>query len=453
MEDAASMIHARSLYHLIRADFLERVRRLSFLVVMGLTVYAGYAMVPSGDASYNAFVIGGQRGIYNSAWVGTIFGIVTSTLLTIIGFYLIRNAVNRDYETRVGQIIASTPIRKPVYLTGKWLSNLAVLSSILIVLTIMAVIMLLVRAEDPGLDLWALIMPIWLIGFPALAVVSSIAVLFETLPLLRSGIGQAVYFMLVCWYIAQPFLSSDTLTPFNDFAGVSRTLVDIRQLLESNGYDITQGTTDLFEPTGGRKTILFDWSGLKWSAAIVFERLLWFGLAAGLILVAVLPFDRFDPARRFRRRGKRKTRKEKRGRKKISGKQILPPTGEDRHICQPGTDVKLTPLDTPHAHRRFFTTVFTEFRLLAWGRQWWWYGVVLGASPDFNDQVSAVACGGSVESPLLLIGTVIDKGIFGLGRAQPVVIQFVIIVGLLEFRRFVRFVITTVVEARPVCLP
>ncbi len=52
----------RSVYHLVRADVLERVRGYSFLIVMGVTVYAGYMMVPSMKAPYNAFLIGGYRG-------------------------------------------------------------------------------------------------------------------------------------------------------------------------------------------------------------------------------------------------------------------------------------------------------------------------------------------------------------------------------------------------------
>lgn len=34
----------RMLYHLTRADFLERIRRYSFLIILGLTIFAGYAL-------------------------------------------------------------------------------------------------------------------------------------------------------------------------------------------------------------------------------------------------------------------------------------------------------------------------------------------------------------------------------------------------------------------------
>ena len=34
----------RALYHMVRADFLERVRRYSFLLTLGFAVYLGYAV-------------------------------------------------------------------------------------------------------------------------------------------------------------------------------------------------------------------------------------------------------------------------------------------------------------------------------------------------------------------------------------------------------------------------
>ncbi len=56
-----------TLYHIMRADFRERVRRYSFLIVLGITVYAGYLLMPAADASYATLVRGSYRGLYNAA--------------------------------------------------------------------------------------------------------------------------------------------------------------------------------------------------------------------------------------------------------------------------------------------------------------------------------------------------------------------------------------------------
>ena len=185
-----------TLYHLTRADFLERFRRYSFLVVLAITVGAGYLFVPPEGAGYLVLHVGLRRGIYNSAWIGLVFGFIAAMHLPLFGFYLVKNALERDRQTGVGQIIATTPIGKPVYVVGKWLSNLAVLCLILSVLTVMAVVMQLVRAEDLTINPWALVGPIWLMGLPALAIAAAMAVLFESVSFLRGSLGNVAFLFI-----------------------------------------------------------------------------------------------------------------------------------------------------------------------------------------------------------------------------------------------------------------
>lgn len=90
----------------------------------------------------------------------------------------------------------------PVYLLGKWLSNLAVLTVVLSVLTLVALVMQWVRAEDPQVSLYKLASPIWLMGVPVLAVWSAFAVAFESIPFLRGSLGNAVAFFLWMGYLS-----------------------------------------------------------------------------------------------------------------------------------------------------------------------------------------------------------------------------------------------------------
>ncbi|MEP7358070.1 MAG: hypothetical protein ABI847_12570, partial [Anaerolineales bacterium] len=168
---------ARVLYHLARADFLERVRRHSFLVVLAGTIYLGYA-INHGDIYLE---LDGYRGVLNSAWVGGLMTASAALLLTLFGFYLVKNTIARDIETGVGQIIATTPISRPIYLLGKWLSNLAVLAALLGLLALAAAVMQLLGGESSRLDLWALLSPFILVSLPTLSVVAALAVLFESI--------------------------------------------------------------------------------------------------------------------------------------------------------------------------------------------------------------------------------------------------------------------------------
>lgn len=186
----------RTIYHLMRADFFERVRRYSFLITLGLTIYLGYTFVPPADAKYVTVAMGDYRGVYNSAWIGSMVAIMTSVFLALPGFYLVKNAVERDQQTGVGQIIAATPVSKLFYLLGKMCSNFAVLAVMVGILILVALAMQFIRAEELRLDLWALVSPFLFITLPAMAVVAALAVLFETIGWLRGGFGNVVYFFL-----------------------------------------------------------------------------------------------------------------------------------------------------------------------------------------------------------------------------------------------------------------
>lgn len=371
-----------STFHLMYADLLERVRSYSFMVVMALTVLAGYLLVPPMGAPYTSFVIGSHRGFYNSPWVGTIFGVVACTWLALVGFFLVKNTVERDNQTRVGQIIASTPIRKPYYTLGKWLSNLVVLALILAVLTMMAPVMQYVRAEDTQIDLGALAAPIWLMGFPALALVSALAVLFECVPLLRGGLGNVVYFFIwgpvLVGSIGSAFIYGPDSAPRNDFAGLSRSLIDIQGELDARGYNADDGVTGVVGPTMGYEITRFTWGGIAWTADIWLERAMWSSGAMLIALAAAIPFDRFDPARRgvsLERRG-RKKRLPERQPDQAGREHALPQVSEPR--VQVWANVRFEPRSPTFGVSGFIGVLTAELRLMLKGLHWVWYLVAAG---------------------------------------------------------------------------
>jgi len=115
-----------SIFHIARADFLQRIRSYYFLIALGVCVFIIYSFVPPVDAGYRMVSLGNYRGFYNSAWIGSMVAMCVP-FFALIGFYVVNNAVQRDIDTGVGQIIATTCITKVQYLTGKMISNFTVL--------------------------------------------------------------------------------------------------------------------------------------------------------------------------------------------------------------------------------------------------------------------------------------------------------------------------------------
>lgn len=376
---------------ILRADFLERTRQYGFLLTLGLTAYAGYMMAPPASAGYLAFSIGGHRPYYSSAWVGTIFGAVAATLLSLIGFFLVRSAIDRDRLTRVGRIMASTPMTRVSYVLGKWLSNLAVLGTILAVLTLMALMMQLLRGEDSHVDPAALLAAIWLIGMPPLAMGAAVAVFVETTPLLRGPLGPILFVLLwVAWLVlpvGMMFTHPERVLPLADLTGLSRSMVSLYAAVDAAGLRFDAGATDLFQPVDPRLVRCFRWTGIGWSPGAVLERVAWVGWAALIALAAALPFDRFDPApsrprwlswMAGRRRPKPRVARRRRlpwGRGTKTG--AVPVQAASGDAPRASETVRLAPLDRSLRSGRFLSVVAAELRLMTRGHAWWWYGAVL----------------------------------------------------------------------------
>src|SRR5690349_8125272 len=130
--------------------------------------------------------------------------LITTTFLSLAGFYIIKNAVERDRQTGAGEILASTPLSRTAYLLGKFLSNLSVLVSMLVVLAVSAIAMQFLVAEDGVFNAWALLSPFLLLSLPALALTAALAVLFETTRLLRGGLGNVAWFFVWGMVISLP---------------------------------------------------------------------------------------------------------------------------------------------------------------------------------------------------------------------------------------------------------
>jgi hypothetical protein len=275
------------LYHIALADFLERVRRSSFLVTLLVVVAVTYFYLPALDAQLYPYLnMGGYRPIYNSAWIGVATALLMAEFFPLFGFYLVKNAIERDRRTSVGEIIATTPLSKAAYLLGKWLSNLAVFVAILLVIALAALVLQLIRAEDLRLDPLAILAPLFIINLPIMAVMAALAVLFESVATLRGGFGNLVY------YIVYSILSiiGDLQGQQAAWPSIYRACAALfdrcnpNRQIDLDGFPLTSLPTFTFE-------------GVAWTAEIILARLAWVLFALAIAWLTSLFFHRFDPSK------------------------------------------------------------------------------------------------------------------------------------------------------------
>jgi hypothetical protein len=169
---------ARILYHLARADFLERVRRYSFLVTLALALYLGY-LAATGQIFLN---LGKYQAVYNAAYVGGFMSYVTTVFLSLFGFYIVKNAIDRDRKTRVGQILAACSMRNTNYCLGKFISNFCILGVMLAILATAGVVLYFLHGDKSGFHPFSLLATFVVFALPAIAFIAAMAVFFEAVP-------------------------------------------------------------------------------------------------------------------------------------------------------------------------------------------------------------------------------------------------------------------------------
>jgi hypothetical protein len=266
--------------------------------------------------------------------------------------------VARDRETGVGQIMATTPLTRPLYLLGKWLSNFAVLMAMVAVLAVAGIIIQLMQGENTQINLFAFLDPFFFLVMPLMALVAAIAVLFESIPFLRGGFGNIVYFFAFIMFLPL-FMEVEVLKQHPAFEpmGLGLLASEMGKMVTAIHPDY-DGSFTLGGGVTKQALSTFVWNGISWTPEFIFARLSIIILAIGLIFLGAIFFDRFDPSRAKPRRTK------------VSASDSAPmPASTSRALPA----VHLTPLNRNANRFSFFTVLIAELKLMLKGLRWWWY--------------------------------------------------------------------------------
>lgn len=356
-----------AIHHIARADFLERSRSYSFVLVLGLAFFLGY-QVAFGNL---VFQLGEYRGEMNSVWIGATTSIVAAFFLGWFGFYVVRGSIARDRKTGVGQIMAATSMTRPQYLLGKWMSNLVVLAATVVAFGIAGIILLVWNGASYS-SLSAFFAPLLFIVVPLASWVAAVAILFDTVPLLRGGFGNVIYF--ISFVLGNMGKERSIYEPTG--IGLLQSSMSKAALAVYPNYDgsFSLGSTE--------HVFVFPWSGIHWTPDLVLMRFAYFGLALGMVFIATLFFDRFDRPNQTRQKIK------------IASKPDLQPD------TSTSTVFHLTPLSASAKRYGFASVLSAELRLLLKGQRWWWYlgalaFIVLGFNgsvQDARESILPIAC-------------------------------------------------------------
>lgn len=283
------------MYPIIKADYLQRTRSYSFLITLAVTVFMAYSFIPDHNARYTTLNASGYMGVYNSAWVGYVSGIMTTIMLAYFGFLLVNSGIKKDIDTEVGLIIATTPISNFKYLLSKQLSNYLVLLTIAGITFCVSIMVFFYRGTGYPFILGNFVFPYLFFAVPALFVVAALAVTAEVFFGKRSILQFIIYFTLcgICMGYINSKEGTETAGVFDPF-GLSLLTKSVTQHINTHFNEhITKVSFGfIFSDHKGDKP--FTWEGLDWSALFIVSRLLWIAFGFASVYFSSLFFHRFD---------------------------------------------------------------------------------------------------------------------------------------------------------------
>ncbi len=346
--------------YLLKGNVIQEIRRYTFLLIMGITLFLGYALIPAASDGYEVFYIKGVRGIYNSYWLGAMVAMLSTMLLWLFGFYMLRSKISEDQRLKMGQIIASTPIRNLQYISSRAFSNFCVFMIIELVLVVAFMGMQLLRGEDLHINLAAYFLPLLFVSIPSLLLLSAFTVLFDVFPGLKGAVGNVLFFVIWIFLSVMSISNSNSLW---DVFGINAIQTDMTKEAAAHFDFISAnevGGSIGYYPIEGR-TPTFEWSGVDWNSHLLTSRLIWILAALSIVLLASQLFHRFAVSKtpftvKLPVQDKMNKVVEREERKSYQ----LSPVKKDKRV-------------------RLFRLVKAELRIMIKGMSFWWYLLVLGS--------------------------------------------------------------------------
>ncbi len=272
--------------NMLKTNLRIKFRQRGFQYILIAAIFLNLIFLPDRDAGYNTLLVDDYTGFYNSAFIGLTTAVLTVFFMSLFGFYLLSGLIIEDYNTEVGQVIATTSVNDKEYILGKFISNFVILMVIDLIIICTAVIVQLVRGEYLKIELGKIVLPHLIYVIPAFIFFSALTILFELLFRSRPSFGNISYFFI--WMISIPisFDSSFDLLGYHGYEVYIRN--NFSSLYENS---IILGTGDL-------PATFVEYPGIIFNISMIIPPLVLFILTGIILNSSIKYFDRFSLSER-----------------------------------------------------------------------------------------------------------------------------------------------------------
>lgn len=284
-------------------DVRMRTRRRGFLLLCLILLVSAYWFIPR-ESGVSVLVVEGFRPLSDPSWIPTACAQAAAVFLPIAGFVYVRTALETDRRTGVDAVVRASGAGRAAYFLGKYLANLTLLLSLLLVMLLGALLMMVLRFPGQGCSLWAFVSPFLAVA-PGLCLTAGLALLLELPGRTPAGraLGNAVFAAL--WLT---LFSLGVLLPAESASPAAQTL---GCFLEFTGYGWQSASLELQTgthanyflstvPEGSETLPPLAFTGLAWDPRQAAAKLALLFLGPLLAVLAAALYPRWEKAQAAR---------------------------------------------------------------------------------------------------------------------------------------------------------
>ncbi len=279
---------------MLLAEGRMRLRRgTSHVVLLAFTVIAWF-MIAYPSTGFTMLAANSVRVAYNSTGLALGSSMMSTILLGLFGFYLVRGRVDEDLRSGMGAVLAATPVRNASLVVGRWASGVLYLGTLVAALALTTIVLQAVRGDGAPEPVVYLKMHVLAI-LPNILFVAGMAALCESHPPLMGKLGDVLYFMFWIGQVIAATLvvewnrDSVALLAF-DTTGMGVLSARAAQLLHTHSLAFGMNTFDKALPPIFMADNFWTWPMVLTRAAATLLALIPLAIAARL-------FHRYTPDR------------------------------------------------------------------------------------------------------------------------------------------------------------
>lgn len=291
------------IYHVFKADFLERSRRFSFMALCAAVMFLTFFSVPNVKAPLVSVCI--EPNIFrqgsNETWIPITIALCGGILFPIIGFGSVKGNIGMDRDSGFLYVCQSMNMKNSNYIIGKFFSNMLMLTTMWTVAIVSAVIMLVLKFPIHILSFYEYISPF--IGiYAGIVFVAAFAVVLEILPIhdrLKNAVGIIILFSMFLISYSTSGCSS-LLIGIMDYTNYRWNMDSINNVVNPViGHDVWETgilvPNGIFSESNGTKELFFH--GLVCDSSYVVNKLALIVICLIMVAVAVIALEKSERER------------------------------------------------------------------------------------------------------------------------------------------------------------